>query len=114
MKVFIVALLCVFAAAAASAGEIKCSSADGDFKYDFWFYQGGAPPRFPTTRQQWTYKGQSLAEGEFSDKVVVKDETKDNTRTETYVATLAFKTGAGLVKDYVLCRSVKYVGPPLP
>ncbi|MBI3553705.1 MAG: hypothetical protein HY077_14505 [Elusimicrobia bacterium] len=115
MKVITIMLLAVVAGVcAAAAGETKCSSVDGDFQYTYWFYQGGAPPRFPTTRQTWTYKGQPFKEGDFSDRTVIKDETEGHTRTEVYVATLTFKTNAGPVQDFVLCRSTKYVGPPMP
>ena len=115
MKLFAIALAFVLAGVvSAAAAEVKCSSADGDFQFSSWTFQGGMKPPDPATRETWTYKGQAVTAGEFSGKTVIKNETVGHTRKEVYVATLKFVTDSGPVQDFVICRSQKYAGPPLP
>ena len=130
MKTLAVALVLVgIGANLALAGTVQCSSPSGELMFNNWTYEGGAVPRGPTTKITWLYKGQPIQNlnvpitgtlGEQSDSNTLDKKTigeyPDLYQTVIYWTQLSYKEANGKVfaEDTVLCKAVKYVGPPRP
>jgi hypothetical protein len=120
-KLLFSALLLAASTSFAVSDSTHCSNATGSIKYETVIRHSGVPPR-PGEKRQWTEL--TIETQVFQDQKVTFSKEKpfhkptevNKNIIEDYTTTLTAAPWADApsVKDYMICKRSKYVGPPLP